>query len=83
MFSEFQSGDGEFLRQSASFAGFSSGSTQQVIENRDDMVTRLWSFDQADAEFVPPHLPATDEPFSRWFDRTMRDHDAVDWTGTP
>ena len=77
MFSEYQAGDDDFLRNSAEFAGFGSGSQEQVRENREGLVTRLWSYDQGDAEFEPPHLPATDEPFAQWYDRAMRDFSAV------
>jgi len=83
MFSEYQAGDDDFLRDSAAFAGFGSGNQERVRNNRERLVTRLWSYDPQDAEFEPPHLPATDEPFAHWYDRAMRDFSAVDWSGRP
>ena len=79
MFTEYQRGNSEFIRQNSRFAGFGSGQIDEVNTVMRTHVTRLWSFDRDDAARIYPNLAATDTPFERWFDRAMRDADAPDW----
>ena len=52
----------------APFAAVSSGGAAQAAAwMAAGRVTRVWGFDEADADAVTPNLPATDDPEAEWY----------------
>jgi hypothetical protein len=82
MFTEFQTGDGDELDASARFyATQADNDSERFVMARQNLgPVRLWGFDDDRAEDRPiPAFPATDEPFTEWYDELMRSAGAVDW----